>query len=57
MSVTLYGLNTCDTCKKARNWLARHKIAHEFVDYRENPIPPARLTSCPRKLVRASVAR
>ena len=27
MSVTLYGLNTCDTCKKARNWLARHSRA------------------------------
>ena len=43
MSVTLYGLDTCDTCKKARNWLARHKIAHEFVDYRKHPIPPAKL--------------
>ncbi|HEX5123222.1 MAG TPA: glutaredoxin domain-containing protein, partial [Rhodanobacteraceae bacterium] len=43
MGVTLYGLNTCDTCKKARSWLARHKIAHDFVDYRENPIPPAKL--------------
>ena len=39
MPVTLYGLNTCDTCKKARNWLARHDVAHEFIDYREHPIP------------------
>jgi len=43
MDVTLYGLNTCDTCKKARNWLARHHVAHEFVDYRANPIAPAKL--------------
>jgi Spx/MgsR family transcriptional regulator len=43
MDVTLYGLNTCDTCKKARNWLARHQIAHAFVDYREHPIAPAQL--------------
>ena len=34
----VYGLDTCDTCKKARNWLARHKVAHEFIDYREHPI-------------------
>jgi len=43
MPVTLYGLNTCDTCKKARNWLARHHVEHDFVDYRENPIPAAKL--------------
>ena len=43
MSITVYGLNTCDTCKKARNWLGRHKIAHDFIDYREHPIPAAKL--------------
>jgi Spx/MgsR family transcriptional regulator len=43
MSITVYGLNTCDTCKKARNWLARHAVAHEFVDYREHPIPATKL--------------
>ncbi|HJT97278.1 MAG TPA: Spx/MgsR family RNA polymerase-binding regulatory protein [Rhodanobacteraceae bacterium] len=43
MSVTLYGLNTCDTCKKARNWLARSHIDHTFVDYRERPIPADKL--------------
>ena len=32
---TVYGLNNCDNCKKARNWLARFGIAHTFVDYRE----------------------
>jgi len=26
---TLYGLNNCDTCKKARNWLKRFEIAHD----------------------------
>lgn len=31
---TLYGLDNCDTCKKARNWLTRFGIAHTFVDYR-----------------------
>lgn len=40
MTVTLYGLKTCDTCKKAQNWLKRFGIAHVFVDYREQPQPP-----------------
>lgn len=35
----LYGLTTCDTCRKARNWLKRFDIAHDFVDYRANPVP------------------
>jgi len=34
---TLYGLNTCDTCKKARKWLDGAGIAHTFVDYRTPP--------------------
>jgi Spx/MgsR family transcriptional regulator len=34
----LYGLEKCSTCQKARNWLDRHKIAHTFVDYREQRI-------------------
>lgn len=43
MSVTFYGLPSCDTCRKARNWLTRFEIAHEFVDYRLNPVPAATL--------------
>ncbi|MGE5167427.1 MAG: Spx/MgsR family RNA polymerase-binding regulatory protein [Deltaproteobacteria bacterium] len=35
---TLYGLEKCSTCEKARNWLVRKKIAHTFVDYREQRI-------------------
>ena len=35
MTTTLYGLEKCSTCQKARKWLQRHDIAHEFVDYRE----------------------
>lgn len=39
----LYGLPNCDTCRKARNWLSRFNVAHTFVDYRANPVPPATL--------------
>lgn len=37
--VTVYGLDNCDTCKKARNWLRRFEVAHEFVDYRAQRVP------------------
>ena len=43
MTVTIYGLDKCDTCTKARNWLDRHDIAYTFVDYREHPIAAATL--------------
>jgi len=38
----LYGLNTCDACKKARTWLQRSGIAYAFVEYR-NPSPPTQM--------------
>lgn len=42
-STILYGLANCDSCRKARKWLERFGIAHVFVDYREQPQPPATL--------------
>lgn len=39
----LYGLDTCDTCRKARNWLKRAGVGHDFVDYRAQRIDPATL--------------
>ncbi|MEZ0471932.1 Spx/MgsR family RNA polymerase-binding regulatory protein [Luteimonas salinilitoris] len=40
---TLYGLKNCDTCKKARKWLDRFGVVHDFVDYRDTPQVPATL--------------
>lgn len=37
----LYGLETCDTCRKARNWLKRAGVAHRFVDYRAERVDAA----------------
>ena len=39
----VYGLDNCDTCRKARNWLKRAGVEHAFVDYREQRIEPATL--------------
>lgn len=47
---TLYGLSTCDTCKKARNWLTRFGIAHEFVDYRAQRVPGETLKAWAQQL-------
>ena len=40
---TLYGLDNCDTCKKARKWLDRFGVAHAFVDYRDQRQSPETL--------------
>ncbi|GAA4807741.1 Spx/MgsR family RNA polymerase-binding regulatory protein [Lysobacter hankyongensis] len=42
---TLYGLNNCDTCKKALNWLKRFEIAHDFIDYRDHRQTPETLVA------------
>lgn len=43
MSLTLYGLPHCDTCKKAQNALKRAGQAFTFIDYRAKPIDPQSL--------------
>lgn len=47
---TLYGLANCDTCRKARNWLARSGVEHEFVDYRDQRQSPETLVHWKEKL-------
>jgi Spx/MgsR family transcriptional regulator len=47
---TLYGLDTCDTCRKARNWLKRAGVEHAFVDYRAQRVDPATLKDWARQL-------
>jgi Spx/MgsR family transcriptional regulator len=50
MSITLYGLKTCDTCRKARNWLDRFEVPYAFVDYRAEPVPAATLKTWAQQL-------
>lgn len=50
MAVTLYGLDKCGTCDKARNWLNRVGVAHEFIDYRAHPVPAATLRAWAKQL-------
>lgn len=45
MSITLYGLKNCDTCRKANQWLKAAGLTFEFADLRQTPVTPRRLTN------------
>ena len=42
--ITVYGLKTCDTCRKALKWLEGEKIAHRYVDVRADGVSKADVT-------------
>ncbi len=42
-AVTMYGIPTCDTIKKARGWLSEHGTAFTFHDYRKDGLDRALL--------------
>lgn len=46
----LYGIPNCDTVKKARNWLAEHKLEVEFHDYKKQGVPLDVLKKAARQL-------
>ncbi len=50
MTVTLYGIKTCDTVAKARRWLDTAGIAYRFHDFRIDGLDPARLDAWVAKL-------
>ncbi len=37
MALTLYGIKSCGTVKKARKWLEARDVPYEFVDFRAEP--------------------
>jgi Spx/MgsR family transcriptional regulator len=39
----LYGINNCDTVKKARAWLDEHGVVHDFHDFKKHGVPEAAL--------------
>jgi arsenate reductase (glutaredoxin) len=48
--VTIYGIKTCDTMKKARDWLEGHGVAYAFHDYKVQGIERGRLEQWARKV-------
>lgn len=45
MAITIYGIKTCDTMKKARSWLDQHGVAYVFHDYKTEGVSKALLES------------
>lgn len=45
MTLTVYGIPTCGTCKKALQWLDGQAIAYEFVNTKDAPPSRARVTA------------
>jgi arsenate reductase len=41
--ITVYGLKSCDTCRKALAWLKEEKLAHRFHDLRGDGISRAEI--------------
>lgn len=41
--ITLYGIPTCDTCRKARAWLDEQKVTYQWVDLRAHAPEPQRI--------------
>lgn len=45
MSLKVYGIPNCGTCKKAIAWLQEQDIPHEFISTRETPPTPEMITA------------
>jgi arsenate reductase len=41
--LTMYGIPNCDTIKRARTWLERHKVEYAFHDYKKAGVDKAML--------------
>lgn len=37
MTLLVYGIPKCETCKKARQWLKEQKVDYQFINTKENP--------------------
>lgn len=44
MTLLIYGIPTCNTCKKALRWLDDRDIAYRFIDSRETPPDEAQIS-------------
>jgi arsenate reductase len=48
-SITIYGIKNCDTMKKARAWLDKHKVDYAFHDYKSKGIARDKLEGWAKK--------
>jgi arsenate reductase len=47
---TLYGLKTCDSCRKASAWLKQHNRPFSFHDLRDDGVDTARIATWAERL-------
>lgn len=45
MTLTVYGIPTCSTCKKALQWLDSRAITYDFINTKEHPPSRAMITA------------
>jgi len=50
MPITIYGIKSCDTMKKARAWLDKNRVAYDFHDYKTAGIERERLERWSKKV-------
>lgn len=49
MTIRLYGLKTCDTCRAARRWLDEHRVNYVYRDVRSDGLDAATLAEFTRQ--------
>jgi arsenate reductase (glutaredoxin) len=50
VAITIYGIKNCDTMKKARAWLDKHRVDYDFHDYKSAGIDRGRLERWSKKV-------
>jgi Spx/MgsR family transcriptional regulator len=50
MTLKMYGLEKCTTCKKARDWLSSQEVACDFTDVKEKGLTAKKAAQWIRKL-------
>jgi arsenate reductase len=49
MAITLFGIASCDTCRKARRWLDENDLAYHYHDIRRDGLPATALKDWVRR--------
>lgn len=48
--INLYGIRTCDNCRKAWSWLEKRNVEFRFADVRDQPLDESRLKKWQQQL-------
>lgn len=49
MAITLFGIASCDACRKARRWLDEHELEYRYHDIRRDGLPVTALREWVRR--------